>query len=136
MEPSRREDLASPASRRRFVSTVIALSAVRATAVLALSTPATAALAQADSRSPARSDTALKIGVIGAGNIGGTLAELWVKAGHRVMLSSRHPERLEGLASRLGPLASVSTPAEAAARLGCSMACQTGSSHQKFRGVS
>lgn len=57
----------------------------------------------------------LKIGIIGAGNIGGTLAELWVKAGHRVMLSSRHPERLRDQAKRLGPLASVGTPAEAAA---------------------
>lgn len=57
----------------------------------------------------------LNIGIIGAGNIGGTLAGLWVKAGHRVMLSSRHPERLKGLAERLGPLASVGTPAEAAA---------------------
>lgn len=57
----------------------------------------------------------LKIGVIGVGNIGGTLAELWVRAGHRVLLSSRHPEQLRGLAERLGELASVGTPAEAAA---------------------
>ncbi len=57
----------------------------------------------------------LKIGIIGAGNIGGTLAELWAKAGHRVMLSSRHPEQLHDLARRIGPLASVGTPREAAA---------------------
>ena len=57
---------------------------------------------------------ALKIGIIGAGNVGGTLAALWAKAGHPVMLSSRHPEELSDLASRIGPLASVGTPREAA----------------------
>ena len=56
----------------------------------------------------------LKIGIIGAGQIGGTLAEHWVKAGHEVMLSSRHPENLTALAARLGPLARVGTPREAA----------------------
>jgi len=56
----------------------------------------------------------LKIGIIGAGRIGGTLGELWVKAGHEVLLSSRHPERLEDLARRLGPRARAGTPREAA----------------------
>ena len=36
----------------------------------------------------------LKIGIIGAGRIGGTLATLWAKAGHEVFVSSRHPEQL------------------------------------------
>ena len=36
----------------------------------------------------------MKIGIIGAGHIGGTLAKLWVAAGHEVMLSSRHPDEL------------------------------------------
>ncbi len=44
----------------------------------------------------------MNIGVIGSGNIGGTLATLWVKAGHNIMLSSRHPEKLKGLAERIG----------------------------------
>jgi predicted dinucleotide-binding enzyme len=57
----------------------------------------------------------LKIGIIGAGRIGGTLGELWVKAGHQVLLSSRHPERLKPLAKRLGPKARAGTPREAAA---------------------
>lgn len=30
----------------------------------------------------------LRIGIIGAGHIGGTLAALWVSAGHEVMISS------------------------------------------------
>jgi predicted dinucleotide-binding enzyme len=57
----------------------------------------------------------LKIGIIGAGRIGGTLGEHWVKAGHEVLLSSRHPDRLRPLADRLGPLARAGTPREAAA---------------------
>ena len=56
----------------------------------------------------------LKIGVIGAGRIGGTLASLWVKAGHEVLLSSRHPDQLQDLARSLGPKARVGTPREAA----------------------
>lgn len=56
----------------------------------------------------------LKIGIIGAGRIGGTLAELWVKAGHDVLISSRHPEELQGLAKSLGAKARAGTPREAA----------------------
>jgi predicted dinucleotide-binding enzyme len=56
----------------------------------------------------------LKIGVIGAGKIGGTLAQHWVKAGHEVLLSSRHPEEIKSLAQSLGPRARVGTPREAA----------------------
>jgi 8-hydroxy-5-deazaflavin:NADPH oxidoreductase len=60
-------------------------------------------------------NTNLKIGIIGTGKIGGTLAELWAKAGYEVMLSSRHPDQLKELAQRLGPRARVGTPQEAAA---------------------
>lgn len=56
----------------------------------------------------------LKIGIIGAGHIGGTLALLWVQAGHEVLLSSRHPEELKPLADSLGPKARVGTAREAA----------------------
>lgn len=63
----------------------------------------------------AESQTPMKIGIIGAGRIGGTMGEHWVKAGHEVMLSSRHPENLKELAARLGPRARVGTPREAAA---------------------
>jgi predicted dinucleotide-binding enzyme len=57
--------------------------------------------------------TPAKIGIIGAGRIGGTLGSLWVKAGHPVLFSSRHPEELKDLVSGLGPLASAGTPEEA-----------------------
>jgi len=54
-----------------------------------------------------------KIGIIGAGNIGGTVGALWVKAGYQVMFSSRHPEEIKPLADRLGRLASVGAVREA-----------------------
>ena len=47
----------------------------------------------------------MKIGVIGAGHIGGTIGGLWTKAGHPVFFSSRHPAELQDLVARLGPLA-------------------------------
>lgn len=55
----------------------------------------------------------LRIGIIGAGRIGGTLGELWVKAGHPVLLSSRHPEALKDLVARLGPLAQAGSVEQA-----------------------
>lgn len=64
---------------------------------------------------PAAAQKPTKIGIIGAGKIGGALGEHWVKAGYEVMLSSRHPEQLKPLAEKLGPKASVGTPREAAA---------------------
>ena len=57
----------------------------------------------------------LQIGVIGTGNIGGNLATLWAKAGHELVISSRHPEELQQLARSLGPKVRVGTPREAAA---------------------
>ena len=55
----------------------------------------------------------LSISTIGAGREGGALGALFVKAGHRVMFSSRHPDTLKGLVDELGPLARVGTVAEA-----------------------
>ena len=58
----------------------------------------------------------MRIGLIGAGNIGSTLARLAVEHGHDVMLSnSRGPETLGGLVSHLGARAVAGTAAEAAA---------------------
>src|SRR5262249_1196819 len=56
----------------------------------------------------------LKIGIIGAGKIGGSLATLWAKAGHGGLVSSRHPEQLQEMARSLGPKARAGTPKEAA----------------------
>lgn len=57
----------------------------------------------------------LKISVIGAGNVGGTLGELWAKAGHSVMFSSRHPEQLADLVTSVGANARVGSISEAVA---------------------
>lgn len=54
-----------------------------------------------------------RIGVVGSGHIGGTIGGLWVKAGHPVMFSSRHPEALKDLVAGLGPLARAGTVAQA-----------------------
>ena len=55
-----------------------------------------------------------KIGIIGTGRIGSALARAWVKAGHEVFVSTRHPEELQGLVAELGPRAHAGTPREAA----------------------
>jgi 8-hydroxy-5-deazaflavin:NADPH oxidoreductase len=55
------------------------------------------------------------IGTIGAGHIGSTIGGLWVKNGHKVLFSSRHPEELKDLASSLGPLAQAGTVEQAIA---------------------
>jgi predicted dinucleotide-binding enzyme len=57
----------------------------------------------------------MKIGIIGAGNIGGTAARLFIDAGHEVAIAnSRGPETLRDLVAELGPKARAVTPAEAA----------------------
>lgn len=56
------------------------------------------------------------LGLIGSGNIGGTLARLAADAGLDVVLSnSRGPQTLSGLVSELGPRASAATAEEAGA---------------------
>jgi predicted dinucleotide-binding enzyme len=51
----------------------------------------------------------LPIGTIGAGHIGSTIGGLWVKYGHKVLFSSRHPEELKDMVASLGPLAQAGT---------------------------
>src|SRR5262249_18501987 len=60
----------------------------------------------------------MKIGIIGAGNIGASAAKLFVLAGHEVAISnSRGPATLQKLVSELGPRAHAAT-VEDAARFG------------------
>ena len=55
------------------------------------------------------------VGIIGSGQIGGTVARLSVAAGHAVVLSnSRGPETLAELAAELGPRATPATAEQAA----------------------
>ena len=57
----------------------------------------------------------LKIGTIGAGNLGGVVGSLWVKAGHEVFFSSLNPDELKQMVSELGPRAHAGTTAQAIA---------------------
>ena len=57
----------------------------------------------------------MRIGVIGSGHIGGTIGGLWVKDGHKVFFSSRHPEELNDLVAGLGALAQAGTVEQAIA---------------------
>jgi predicted dinucleotide-binding enzyme len=77
-----------------------------ALAILALTIPVMPVQAQSES---------MRIGIIGTGNIGGALARHWAAAGHRVFVSSRHPEELQALADELGANVQAGTPREAAA---------------------
>lgn len=56
----------------------------------------------------------MKIGIIGAGDVGQTLAKLWIQAGHSVLLSSRHPETLDPIIQKLGRSAEAATVAQTA----------------------
>jgi predicted dinucleotide-binding enzyme len=77
--------------------------------VFALAARPHTAVAQTTTGSP------LKIGMVGAGREGGALGALFVKAGHPVMFSSRHPDRLKELAAGLGPLAQAGSVEQAIA---------------------
>jgi len=75
--------------------------------VLALSAVFQPAVLRAQGASPTR------IGVIGSGHIGGTIGGLWIKKGHPVAFSSRHPDEIKPLVAELGSLARAGTVAEA-----------------------
>jgi predicted dinucleotide-binding enzyme len=103
-EPKMTQNRNFDGNRRDFFR---ALAGVTTLAALAASP--LAAFAQTAGTAP------LKIGMIGSGRMGSALGAAWVKAGHPVMFSSRHPEALKDLAAGLGPLAQAGTPAEAIA---------------------
>ncbi len=91
-------------ARRRVSAFIVAMSAL---AVITWTPPRIAA------GQSTTSTTAIKIGIVGSGNIGSTVGTLWVKAGHPVLFSSRHPEELKPLVDGLGPLARAGTVKEA-----------------------
>ena len=56
----------------------------------------------------------MKIGIIGAGNMGGSLGKFWAQNGHKLMFSySRDQAKLNAIAQSLGDNATVGTPTEA-----------------------
>lgn len=74
-----------------------------------------AALRPGEGRAQSGGDAKIPIGTIGAGHIGGTIGGLWIKNGHRVFFSDRHPAQLNGLIASLGPLAKAGTVEQAIA---------------------
>ncbi len=91
---------------RHASSSIVAIAG----AALAFATLPTAGVSQG-----ATTASAIKIGIIGSGNLGSTLGTLWIKSGHPVLFSSRHPEELKKLVDGLGPLARAGTVREALA---------------------
>src|SRR6185503_14062788 len=89
------------------------MKAVLRTMIATIVLVAAACSAQAAAPVP-KTTHPLKIGIIGAGEIGGALARHWGAAGHQLMISSRHPEELQSLAKEIGPNVKVGTPREAA----------------------
>ncbi|MFB3818593.1 MAG: NADPH-dependent F420 reductase [Candidatus Methylomirabilales bacterium] len=57
----------------------------------------------------------MNIGIVGSGKIGGVVGKLWARAGHKVLFSSRHPERLDALVREAGQNASRGTVEDALA---------------------
>ena len=51
----------------------------------------------------------MRIGIIGAGSVGSTLARAWANTGHQVALATRNPDdpKLATLALSIGPNASA-----------------------------
>ena len=56
----------------------------------------------------------MMIGVIGAGNIAGTVGLLWARAGHTIRFGTRHPDTLAALVQSAGSNASAGTALDAA----------------------
>ncbi|MDX2161466.1 MAG: NADPH-dependent F420 reductase [bacterium] len=57
----------------------------------------------------------MKIGVIGAGRMGGNLARRWAAAGHQVMIGSRTPDKARQVAGEIGHGVQGGSHAETAA---------------------
>jgi len=93
--------------REQSSTTVDRRALLGAGGLLAVATILQPAQLRAQGGSPTR------IGVIGSGNIGGTIGGLWVKKGHPVFFSSRHPEELKDMIAKLGSLANAGTVEEA-----------------------
>lgn len=56
----------------------------------------------------------MRIGIVGSGNMGGSLGKIWAKAGYPVIFSySRDENKLHQLAASVSENATVGTPAEA-----------------------
>lgn len=59
-------------------------------------------------------DGVMRIGIVGAGRMGSTLASLWADAGYPVMISSRNPSELQSVVQSIGHGVRAGTPQSAA----------------------
>lgn len=103
--------------RRRVLGLSVAVSAVcMAGAALAQTAliPARPFVAAQIRHPIPRTSRPMKIGVIGSGNIGGTIGELFWKSGHQLMFSDRDPAAAKAQADRMSG-ARAGTPEEAIA---------------------
>ena len=64
-----------------------------------------------------REGRSMQIGIIGSGNMGGGIGQLWADAGHQILYSSRNPNELMDLVRSAAPRASAGY-ADAAAYFG------------------
>lgn len=88
--------------RRLWLPRAAAVAAMALAALIAQTVPVGTAIAQ--------TNEPLRIGIIGAGNMGGPLGRLWAEAGHQVLYSSRNPEELMDLVREAAPRASAGYP--------------------------
>ena len=96
------------------VNAVVRSWLTAALAIVALAAAPPGVAQSAATGTPPPPAAPLKIGIIGAGHIGGTLAALWVRPDTRCSSPRAIREELEALARSLGPKARVGTPREAA----------------------
>jgi 8-hydroxy-5-deazaflavin:NADPH oxidoreductase len=57
----------------------------------------------------------MNIGIIGSGNMGGALANLWAEKGHRILITSTSPEQTAQVVKSIGSNVVMGTTADAAA---------------------
>src|SRR5450755_3262001 len=57
----------------------------------------------------------MKLGIIGTGNVGGTLGSRWAQAGHSIVFGVKDPQasKLQDLLEKAGPNASVASTQQA-----------------------
>lgn len=55
----------------------------------------------------------MKIGIIGSGNMGGSLAKIWANKGHEILLTSTSPEQTKKVVESIGNRAQMGTTIEA-----------------------
>jgi 8-hydroxy-5-deazaflavin:NADPH oxidoreductase len=61
----------------------------------------------------ANQEKSMRIAVVGAGWMGGSVGRAWVRSGHEVMFSSRHPQKLHATFDDLGSRALIGSVREA-----------------------